>query len=130
MLIKFIIFLKNFTIYYFINSKLILSFDVWLTNNRGTIFSYEHTNKTKNSFEINSDYWDFTFHEMAKYDIKSNINYVKEYTNNEKISYVCHSQGCFQFLIGYILNHEFFDKSVDKFGTMGAVLKITEIVKF
>jgi len=104
------------------------SFDVWLTNNRGTIFSYEHVDENKNSNSLNSDYWDFTFHEMAKYDIISNINYVKKVSNNEKVSYLCHSQGCFQFLIGYILNHKFFDDSVDKFGTMGAVLKISEIV--
>lgn len=99
-----------------------------MTNNRGTIFSYEHTDKEKDSFSINSNYWDFTFHEMAKYDIVSNINYIKNITDNEKISYLCHSQGCFQFLIGYILDHKFFDDSVDKFGTMGAVLKISEIV--
>jgi len=85
-------------------------------------------NKTKDSFSINSDYWDFTFHEMAKYDVISNIEYIKNITNNEKISYICHSQGCFQFLIGYILNHKFFDESIDKLGTMGAVLKISEIV--
>ena len=65
---------------------------------------------------------------MAKYDIISNINYIKNTTNNEKVSYLCHSQGCFQFLIGYVLNHKFFDDSVDKFGTMGAVLQISKIV--
>jgi len=65
---------------------------------------------------------------MARYDIVSNINYIKNITANEKVSYLCHSQGCFQFLIGYILNHKFFDDSVDKFGTMGAVLRISEIV--
>lgn len=99
-----------------------------MTNNRGTLFSFEHIDKYKDSFSLNSNYWDFTFHEMAKYDIVSNIDYVKRVTNNEKVSYLCHSQGCFQFLIGYILNHEFFDNYVDKFGTMGAVLKISEIV--
>ena len=65
---------------------------------------------------------------MAKYDIISNINYIKKITNNKKISYLCHSQGCFQFLIGYTMNPTFFDESVDKFGTMGAVLKISAIV--
>lgn len=104
------------------------SFDVWLTNNRGTIFSYEHLNKGKDSASMNSEYWDFTFHEMATYDVISNIEYIRQTTSNEKISYVCHSQGCFQFLIGYMLNHKFFDQRIDKFGAMGAVLKITEIV--
>jgi len=65
---------------------------------------------------------------MAQYDIISNISYIKNITENQKVSYICHSQGCFQFLIGYILNHKFFDESVDKFGTMGAVLHISKIV--
>lgn len=66
---------------------------------------------------------------MAKYDIIANIEYVKNVTQNDKISYLCHSQGCFQFLIGYTLKPDFFEKNVDKFGTMGSVLKITKVVK-
>jgi len=77
---------------------------------------------------MGSDYWDFSFHEMAKYDIIANINYVKNKTQNEKISYVCHSQGCVQFMIGYTMNPEFFENSVEKVGTMGAVLKYKNFV--
>jgi hypothetical protein len=65
---------------------------------------------------------------MAKFDVISNINYVKKITKNEKISYICHSQGCFQLFIGYTLNPKFFDESVDKFATMGTSLKISQIV--
>jgi hypothetical protein len=66
---------------------------------------------------------------MAKFDVISNINYVKKITKNEKISYICHSQGCFQLFIGYTLDPKFFDESVDKFATMGTSLKISKIVK-
>ncbi len=66
---------------------------------------------------------------MARYDIVANINYVKNITNNEKISYVCHSQGCVQFFVGYSMNPIFFENSVEKIGTMGAVLKYKNFVK-
>jgi poly(3-hydroxyalkanoate) synthetase len=99
-----------------------------LTNNRGTLFSFEHVDPKKNSHDMSSDYWDFSFHEMAKFDVTANINYIKNITQNEKINYVCHSQGCTQFLLGYSLNPEFFEENIEKFGTMGAVLKYTHIV--
>jgi hypothetical protein len=66
---------------------------------------------------------------MAKFDIKSNIEYIKKITGNSKISYLCHSQGCSQFFLGYTLDPEFFQKNVDKFGTMGAVLSYKNVVK-
>jgi poly(3-hydroxyalkanoate) synthetase len=94
------------------------------------MFSTEHLDSKKNSSSISSDYWDFSFHEMAKYDVISNIKYVKEITKSEKINYICHSQGCTQFLLGYTMNPEFFETNVEKFATMGAVLKYTNIVLY
>ena len=87
-------------------------YDVWLGNNRGTLFSHEHNEKDSN--DLGSDYWDFTFHELAQYDAIPMINYIKHISKHEKISYVCHSQGCFRFLMGYTINPEFFESSIDK----------------
>jgi hypothetical protein len=101
-------------------------YDVWLINNRGTLFSRDHIHH--NSYDSSSDYWDFTFHELAQYDVKATIQYIKQTAKREKISYVCHSQGCFQFLISYTMDPEFIRNSVDKYGTMGNVLQITNIV--
>jgi lysosomal acid lipase/cholesteryl ester hydrolase len=101
-------------------------FDVWLMNNRGTLFSRGHVHYDSN--QLSSDYWDFTFHDMAKHDLKATISYIKSHAGREKISYVCHSQGCFQFLIGYTLYPDFLKNSIDKYGTMGNVLRITNIV--
>jgi lysosomal acid lipase/cholesteryl ester hydrolase len=105
-------------------------FDVWLGNNRGTLFSHEHKDKDKDSNDMGSEYWDFTFNELAKYDVVSMIDFVKTTSQREKISYVCHSQGCFQFLLGYTMNPSFFENSIDKYGTMGNVLKISQMVLF
>src|SRR5688500_1638427 len=81
------------------------------------------------SSDFTSDYWNFSFHELAKYDVIANIEYVKKVSKNSKISYLCHSQGCFQLIIGYTMNPSFFEESVDKFGTMGAVIKISDYNK-
>ena len=50
--------------------------DVWLGNSRGTVNSFLHTNLTVNDAE----YWDFSFHEMAKYDVPANIDFILEKT--------------------------------------------------
>ncbi len=99
-----------------------------MTNNRGTSFSYEHVDPSRNSSDMGSIYWDFSLHELAKFDVVANIDYIKKLTQNKKISYLCHSQGCSQFLIGYTMNPEFFESQIDKFGTMGAVLNYSGIV--
>lgn len=85
--------------------------------------------KIKDSSDFTSDYWDFTFHELAKYDVTANIDYITTITKRAKLNYLCHSQGCFQLIIGYTLNPEFFEAHVEKFGTMGAVIKISTVDK-
>ena len=51
-------------------------YDVWLTNNRGNFNSYEHTNPFNYSvFDMKSKYWNFSFDQMAKYDLPANIDY-------------------------------------------------------
>lgn len=99
-----------------------------MTNNRGTSFSREHEDPSKNSYDPGSEFWDYSLDEMAKYDLVANINYIKNISGNEKISYVCHSQGCVQFFLGYTLNPVFFEKSIDKLATMGAVLSYKYVV--
>jgi len=104
-------------------------FDVWMTNNRGSIYSYEHINPKLDSNDYTSDYWDFSFDEMSKYDIIANIKYIKAKTNHEKVNYICHSQGCSQFVLSYTLYPDFYDQSIDKYATMGAALRIFSLNK-
>lgn len=54
-----------------------MGYDVWVTNSRGTVYSNEHVNFTVDDEE----YWNFTFHEMAKYDVPGNLNYILSHTN-------------------------------------------------
>ncbi|XP_017026075.1 lipase 3 [Drosophila kikkawai] len=66
-----------------------LGYDVWMGNSRGNRYSKNHTS-------LNSDYqefWDFTFHEMGKYDLPANIDYILSKTGYEQVHYIGHSQG-------------------------------------
>jgi len=64
-----------------------IGYDVWLGNNRGTVFSYRHVNLTVHDKE----YWNFSFNEMARYDVPTNVDFVLQKTGVEKITYLGHS---------------------------------------
>lgn len=64
-------------------------YDVWLGNSRGNTYSSEHIKFTTKDKE----FWDFSFDEMAKYDLPASIDYVLETSNKSDLYYVGHSQG-------------------------------------
>ena len=66
-------------------------FDVWLGNNRGSSYSRKHASLSPNDHA----FWDFSFDEMAEYDLPANLKYVNEVTRS-KIIYIGHSQGTTQ----------------------------------
>lgn len=61
-------------------------YDVWLGNNRGNKHSKEHTKYTSNS----KSFWDFTFEDMAIYDLPAAFTYISSKTN-QLITYIGHS---------------------------------------
>ncbi|XP_020909772.1 gastric triacylglycerol lipase [Exaiptasia diaphana] len=70
-------------------------FDVWLGNMRGNTYCRRHVN-----YSVHSDeFWDFSFDEMAKYDLPAMINYVINTTSQPYLYYAGHSQGT---MIGFI----------------------------
>jgi len=51
-----------------------LGYDVWLWNNRGNGISFEHINKKEyNSAKFGNKYWDFSYDEMAIFDLTAMI---------------------------------------------------------
>ncbi|OWA51221.1 Lysosomal acid lipase/cholesteryl ester hydrolase [Hypsibius exemplaris] len=69
-------------------------YDVWLGNMRGNVYGLKHK-----SFPITSkEFWDFTFDEMAAYDLPAIIKKALAVSGAEQLSYVGHSQGT---LIGF-----------------------------
>ena len=71
-----------------------LGFDVWLGNMRGNTYGRKHVKYVTNSDE----FWDFSFDEMAAYDLPAMINFVLNFTDQNQLFYVGHSQGS---LIGF-----------------------------
>jgi lysosomal acid lipase/cholesteryl ester hydrolase len=77
-------------------------YDVWLGNNRGNGVSM--TNKKFNSNQ--DQFWDFTWSEMAEYDLPAQIDYVLSRTGAANLTYIGHSEGTIQAFAGFTQNHE------------------------
>jgi len=65
-------------------------YDVWFGNCRGNKYCLYGTHQNYD----NSAFWNFTWEDMAKYDLTTTVNFITEYTGQDKIAYVGHSQGC------------------------------------
>ncbi|XP_015121087.1 lipase 3-like [Diachasma alloeum] len=65
-----------------------LGYDVWLGNDRGNALSKAHVNLSTDE----SEYWNFSWHEMGIYDLPAMIDYVVSNTN-KKVIYIGHSMG-------------------------------------
>ncbi|KAF5285060.1 hypothetical protein FQR65_LT02373 [Abscondita terminalis] len=71
-----------------------LGYDVWLGNARGNTYSRGHVSLSTGSEE----FWNFTFHEMAKFDLPSVLSYISNVTGKTgEIIYVGHSMGTTMF---------------------------------
>ncbi|XP_068024544.1 lipase member M-like [Melanerpes formicivorus] len=65
-------------------------YDVWLGNSRGTSWSRRHQHLSTEQPE----FWDFSFHEMAMFDLPALISFVLQKTGQKQIHYIGYSQGC------------------------------------
>lgn len=64
-------------------------FDVWLGNVRGNTYGRQHVN-----LSVDSDaFWNFTWDEMAKYDLPAMVNFILKKTGQPSLHYAAHSQG-------------------------------------
>ncbi|NWI69338.1 LIPM Lipase, partial [Todus mexicanus] len=72
-------------------------YDVWLGNSRGTSWSQRHQHQSADHVE----FWDFSFHEMAMYDLPAMINFILQKMGQKQIYYVGHSQDCTIALIAF-----------------------------
>lgn len=69
-------------------------YDVYLGNNRGTVYGQRHVNKTV----LNAEFWDFSIDEFGLYDVPAIVAFVRRFTGHDKIAYVGWSQGAASML--------------------------------
>lgn len=72
-------------------------FDVWLGNARDNL--YGRKNLVRNPKNEPKEFWDFTFHEIAVFDLPAMTDYVISKTGQEKIFFIGHSQGTLESYI-------------------------------
>jgi len=93
-----------------------LGYDVWLGNNRGNKYSRAHVTYNVNSKE----FWDFSWDEMAAFDLPAQIGYVLNSTNRTSLSYVGHSEGTIQMFGNLAASDELWEK-INYFAALGPV---------
>ena len=100
---------------------------VYLPYVRGTQFSKSHLDYGTG---LNSDYWNFSFDEMAKYDLPAFINFVKNRDGVEKVDYIGHSQGTLIYFLSYMNDPEFMEKNINKFVAIGTIPNVNNAPHF
>eukprot|EP00929_Paragymnodinium_shiwhaense_P033285 TRINITY_DN18303_c0_g1_i1.p1 TRINITY_DN18303_c0_g1~~TRINITY_DN18303_c0_g1_i1.p1 ORF type:complete len:419 (-),score=82.80 TRINITY_DN18303_c0_g1_i1:272-1387(-) len=75
-------------------------YDVWFGNNRGNTYSTNHTSLSTHERK----FWDFTFSEMARLDLPTQLDYTLAQTGVKTLTYFGHSQGTMQAFAGFSLN--------------------------
>jgi len=69
-------------------------YDVWIGNFRGNTYSRNHIHLDPNGF----DFWQFSWDEMAEFDLPAMLTYVLNYTEEDRIFYAGHSMGTTTFM--------------------------------
>ncbi|XP_032664161.1 lipase 3-like [Odontomachus brunneus] len=81
-------------------------FDVWLGNARGNSYSRNH----KYYSVKDSEFWNFSWHEIGYYDIPALIDYILNKTGHTKLYYIGYSQGTTAFYVMGSERPEYNDK--------------------
>ncbi|KAK0162683.1 hypothetical protein PV327_006439 [Microctonus hyperodae] len=64
-------------------------YDVWALNARGNYYSKRHRKLPTND----PRFWQFSWHEIAVYDVPATVDYILELTGQSKLSLIGHSMG-------------------------------------
>ena len=98
-----------------------MGYDVWLANSRGNKHSKEHIKYDINSYE----YWSYSFHEMAVYDLPSILDKITEVNkSNKKIIYIGHSQGTAIMFAGLSLDQQYIKQKIQLIVALAPISRV------
>lgn len=80
-------------------------YDVWVGNSRGNRYSKGHVSLTPKD----TDYWKFSYDQMAEYDLPATIALVRNETGSQTVGYIGFSQGTTTMFALMASNHEYVD---------------------
>lgn len=97
-------------------------FDVWLGNNRGN--KYSRKNVHFHADLQSENFFDYSFEDLAKFDVPALLDYVIHATGRPKVSFVGHSQGTAQMFAALAMNEEAVFRRVNFFGALAPVARM------
>ncbi|XP_063723767.1 gastric triacylglycerol lipase-like [Symsagittifera roscoffensis] len=103
-------------------------YDVWLPNARGSKYSRTHTSLKQTQFA----FWEWTWDEIAYYDLPAVVDYVTQFVNQTQINYVGYSQGTMIGFAGFSYNSHLAAK-VKFFGALAPVAQlggVTSVIRY
>lgn len=97
---------------------------MWLGNSRGSKYGRTHSRLDPDNPEDMKQFWEFSFVELGEFDLKTQIDHVLNQTNQEKLTYIGHSQGTTQMFYGLSMYPEYFKQRINLFVALAPVVKL------
>jgi lysosomal acid lipase/cholesteryl ester hydrolase len=99
-------------------------YDVWMGNNRGNIYSMQHTMYSSDQPE----FWDSDFEQMGVFDLPAMIDFALKTSGQPMVhTYIGHSEGTTQMFIGNCLKPDYFAQKVKMFVALAPVVRMNYV---
>jgi pimeloyl-ACP methyl ester carboxylesterase len=97
-------------------------YDVWLGNWRGNKYSRRH--KTLDPDRDEKVFFNYSFIEMSRFDLRAMVDKVLECTKASKLAYIGHSMGTTVMFYAMTTEPDYIKKKISLFVALGPVAKL------